>query len=127
MLEKLKSFVERHPYLPIMLVVGLDVAGYVTEGSGETIDVWGRLKAIDTPSGFLAFFPEEIFVAVTAYALSRKMRTLREKEFEVEDVLDKLKRTGRTLEGIWKHDGAASTPRMTMQRREGGRRAARDE
>lgn len=53
----------------------------------------------------MELFPEEIFVAITAYSLSRKMRTLKEKESEVEEVVDKLKRTGQILEGIWMHGG----------------------
>ena len=106
MLRKLKNHVVRHPYVPLLVMAGLDMAGYLTE-SRETqpssTGAMGRLgEAFSSVGGFMAFFPEEIFVAITAYSLSQKMHILREQESEVEKVTDKLKRTGEVLEDIWK-------------------------
>ena len=106
MIERLKKFVERHPYLPLLIMAGLDVAGYMIEApngtSGEAVDLVGRLdEAFLSVGGFLAFFPEEIFVAFTAYGLSLKMRNLKEEELKAKDVLDKLKRTSESMESIW--------------------------
>lgn len=107
MIERLKNFVERHPYLPLLIMAGLDVAGYMIEApngtsGSEAVDLVGRLdEAFLSVGGFLAFFPEEIFVAFTAYGLSLKMRKLREEELIAKDVLDKLKRTSESMESIW--------------------------
>lgn len=109
---KLRDFIERHPYLPLIAMAVLDMAGYLIEDfedlwSVSTVDtVLKRLGcAFSSINGFMELFPEEIFVAITAYSLSRKMRSLKEKESEVEEVVDKLKRTGQILEGIWMHGG----------------------
>lgn len=106
MLKKLKNHVVRHPYVPLLVMAGLDMAGYLMESDRQLTDAigpMGRLEAAFTSiGGFMALFPEEIFVAITAYSLSQKMRTLKEKESEVEEVTDKLHRTGKALEGIWK-------------------------
>lgn len=104
MLRKLKNHIVRHPYVPLMIMAGLDMAGYLMESDKQQpTGVEARLtNAFSSVGGFMAFFPEEIFVAITAYSLSQKMRSLREQESEVEKVTDKLKRTGEALEGIWK-------------------------
>ena len=107
MLRKLKNHVVRHPYVPLLVMAGLDMAGYLTE-SRETRPptddgAISRLgEAFSSVGGFMAFFPEEIFVAITAYSLSQKMHTLREQESVVEKVTAKLKQTGEALEDIWK-------------------------
>ena len=104
MLRKLKNHIVRHPYVPLMIMAGLDMAGYLVESNGKPpTGFMARLDyAFSSVGGFIAFFPEEIFVAITAYSLSQKMRSLREQESEVEKVTDKLKRTGEVLEDIWK-------------------------
>lgn len=110
MLRKLTDFIERHPYLPIVVMVVLDVAGYAFESDqkGEQIKEWDfgaawvRLReAFSSTSKFMELFPEEIFVFFTAYSLSHKMRTVKEQEAAVEGVVDKLTQTGRFLESIW--------------------------
>ena len=107
MLRKLTNFIERHPYLPIVVMVVLDVAGYAFEDIDDTWDyraAWTRLRgAFSSSREFMKLFPEEIFVFFTAYSLSHKMRTVREQEALVEGVVDKLTRTGRFLESIWAH------------------------
>ena len=105
MLKKLKNHVVRHPYVPLLVMAGLDMAGYLRESDRQLTDAigpMGRLEAAFTSiGGFMALFPEEIFVAITAYSLSQKMRTLKEQESEVAKVTDKLKQTGEALEDIW--------------------------
>ena len=112
MIKKLKHFLERHPYQPLMIMVVLEMVGSVAELSdaelsrvplGEFLR-WLR-DSIAPVKGVLKAFPEEFFIVFTTIGLREKMRNLREKEFEVEGVLDKLRRTGESLEGIWRHGG----------------------
>lgn len=105
-MERLKDFTMRHPYLPLVAMAALDIAGYLMEApSVESRDVgtWtDRLHAAFTePLVFVGFFPEEIFVAITAYGLSRKMRTFKEETEEVEDIVAKVTETGRAMTNIW--------------------------
>lgn len=102
MLKRLKNQVVRHPYVPLLVMAGLDMAGYVMEKTSKSTSFRELFNETFTSiSGFMAFFPEEIFVAITAYSLSQKMRILREQESEVARVTDKLKQTGDALEDIW--------------------------
>ena len=115
MISKLRNFIERHPYLPLIVMAVLDMAGYLIKGLDNLLSVpigtiivtvlRRLMHAFSSINEFMELFPEEIFVAITAYSLSRKMRSLKEKESEVEEVVDKLKRTGQILEGIWMHGG----------------------
>ena len=107
-MEKLKNFIMRHPYLPLVAMAVLDVVGYVIEGTpvesgGNYLDEWmTRLgAAFDNPSAFVEFFPEEIFVAITAYGLSRKMRTFKKETEDVDDIVAKVTETGREMTRIW--------------------------
>ena len=114
-ISKLRNFIERHPYLPLIAMAVLDMAGYLFEDLDNLLSmpiekIVGKVlcqldNAFTSINGFMELFPEEIFVAITAYSLSRKMRSLKEKESEVEEVVDKLKRTGQILEGIWMRGG----------------------
>ena len=114
-ISKLRNFIERHPYLPLIAMAVLDMAGYLFKDLDNLLsmsieeivdEVLCQLgNAFTSIDGFMELFPEEIFVAITAYSLSRKMRSLKEKESEVEEVVDKLKRTGQILEGIWVRGG----------------------
>lgn len=108
-MERLKNFIMRHPYLPLIAMAFLDVVGYVTEGSAESggnlldLEKWEtRLRmAFSSPMAFVEFFPEEIFVAATAYGLSRKMRTFKQETKEVDDIVAKVTETGRAMTHIW--------------------------
>lgn len=113
MIKKLNKFVEGHPYLPLMLMAGLDMAGYVIEDSsgesgGAVVSLWDRLhNAFLSVGGFLELFPEEIFVAVTAYGLSLKMRKIEEDEKETKKVVDKFKKTAEFMESTWERKGGS--------------------
>lgn len=107
-MERLKNFIMRHPYLPLIAMAFLDVVGYVTEGtsaeSGQPLlEAWmTRLhEAFSSPMAFVEFFPEEIFVAATAYGLSRKMRTFKQETKEVDEIVAKVTETGRAMTNIW--------------------------
>lgn len=102
---RLRNFAERHPYLPLIVMAVLDVAASIMADSAESLNVGNVSVAYSAIAEGLEFFPEEALVMITAYSLTQKMRTLRAKEFEVDDVLDKLKRTGQSIEGIWKARG----------------------
>ena len=110
-MERLKNFIMRHPYPPIAAMVVLDVVGYAIEGTTvdpcddllDLVKKWmTRLcAAFYSLSAFVEFFPEEIFVAITAYGLSRKMRTFKEETREVDDIVAKVTETGRAMTHIW--------------------------
>ena len=106
MIGKLKKFFINHPYLPLIFMAVLDMAGYLMQDNGGTIDfaeVKSRLcKAFSSVREFVAFFPEEIFVAITAYSLGQKMRALKEEEAEVREIVRRLSETGKAMENVWK-------------------------
>ena len=104
MLKKLADFIENHPYLPIIVMVVLDVAGYAFEDieGWDYRAAWTQLcRAFSSSREFMKLFPEEVFVFFTAYGLSHKMRTLKKQGAEVEGVVYRLRQTGQILEGIW--------------------------
>ena len=108
MTKKLKTFLLNHPYLPLLFMAALDMAGYVIEGfeSGEVVSfdaVVGRLRtAFSSLGNFVEFFPEEIFVAITAYSLGQKMIKLNEDHVKASIIVGKLEETGDALRDIWK-------------------------
>ena len=114
-MEKLKNFIMRHPYLPLVVMAVLGVVGYVIEGTtvepgDDILDLVGKWMtrlgaAFGSPWAFVEFFPEEIFVAITAYGLSRKMRTFTKDVDEVANILGKVRETGTAMTGIWGNGG----------------------
>ena len=108
MTRKLKTFLLNHPYLPLLLMAVLDMAGYVMEGfeSGGVVSfdaIVNRLRsAFSSLRNFVEFFPEEIFVAITAYSLSQKMFELNRDGAKAKSIANKLADTGDALREIWK-------------------------